>query len=103
VTAVLDVRLRVVETTSAARGAREFRLYLPDETYTTHTESSLVGLGIPIPERTFTVTVELTEAELHSRADSISLADLANPSLSESCIGKLNDAARVVRSELKGL
>lgn len=102
-TSVLDVRLRVVEVTSTARGAREFRLYRDDEHYTTQTEASLVGLGIPVPERTYTVTIELTEAELHDRADSIRLADLPDPSLPESCIGKLNDAARAVRSELKGL
>lgn len=94
----------MVEVTSAARGAREFRLYRDDEHYTTQTEASLAGLGIPVPERTYTVTVELTEEELNSRADSIRLADLAHPiSIAESCIAKLNDAASAVRSELKGL
>ena len=103
-TAVLDVRLRVVETTSAIRGPREFRLYRDDDHYTTgHTEASLAALGIDVPERTFRVTVELTEAELDNRADSIPLADLSRPSLPESCVGKLNDAARAVRSELRGL
>jgi hypothetical protein len=104
VTTPLEVRLRAVEVTSTARGAREFRLYRDDDHYTTgHTEASLAALGIEVPERTFRVTVELTEEELLNRADAIRLADLPDPSVPESCIGKLNDAARAVLSELKGL
>ena len=47
-----------------------FPTYFPNgQVWTRHTESLLRHCNVPVPERTYGVTVQLTEAEVRARAE----------------------------------
>jgi hypothetical protein len=63
------IEFELVEDTPEGARQRTFRLYGPTGMYRSYTEYELLNWEVKIPERTYTVTVELTETELRLRAD----------------------------------